>query len=196
MSSYFFLEAEKKSKNAALIEALKEYSESNQTLVYVIDRPLTDQKYSYKYSEALIVLSSKNKITIIDYGNNEDQFQDFVEDVIEDIGSISDKYLYKEVIGRPRMWRKSLLETELCIEKIRNITQLFKTTSLFQETDRKKLDLLISLFIGSINDIDRVKEDIPNTVLDKVKQKIQLFDGDQTRFIYKRFQIKNLSYLS
>jgi len=198
MSSYFFLEAEKKAKNASLIDALKDYSESNQTLVYVLDRPLTDQKYSYKYSDALIVLSSKKKITIIDYGNNENKFEDFVEDIIEDIGSISDKYLYKDVVGRPRIWRKSLLETELSIDEIDDINQLFDRISLSDETDNKKLDLLISLFIGSINDIDRVKEEIPTTILDKVKQKIQLFDGDQTRFIYqnpnkKKIRIQGLS---
>lgn len=198
MSSYFFLEAEKKAKNANLIDALKDYSESNQTLVYVLDRPLTDQKYSYKYSEALIVLSSKKKITIINYGNKEDQFEDFVEDVIEDIGSISDKYLYKDVIGRPRIWRKSLLETELSINETDNINQLFDSISLTEEADNKKLDLLISLFIGSINDIYRVKDDVPTTILDKVKQKIQLFDGDQTRFIYqnpdkKKIRIQGLS---
>ena len=198
MSSYFFLETEKKAKNANLIDALKEYSESNQTLVYVLDRPLTDQKYSYKYSDALIVLSSKRKIAIINYGNNEDQYEDFVEDVIEDIGSISDKYLYKEVVGRPRIWRKNLLETDFSIDEISNINDLFQGISLTDDAENKKLDLLISLFIGSINNIDRVKEEIPVTILDKVKQKIQLFDGDQTRFIYqnpdkKKIRIQGLS---
>ncbi|MBZ9627451.1 ATP-binding domain-containing protein [Psychroflexus sp. CAK1W] len=198
MSSYFFLEAEKKAKNASLIDALKDYSESNQTLVYVLDRPLTDQKYSYKYSDALIVLSSKKKITIIDYGNNKNKYKDFVEDIIEDIGSISDKYLYKDVVGRPRIWRKSLLETDLSINEIGDINQLFDSISLSDEADNKKLDLLISLFIGSINNIDRVKEEVPTTTLDKVKQKIQLFDGDQTRFIYqnpdkKKIRIQGLS---
>lgn len=198
MSSYFFLEAEKNAKNASLIDDLKDYSESNQTSVYVLDRPLTDQKYSYKYSDALIILSSKKKITIIDYGNNEDKFEDYVEDIIEDIGSISDKYLYKEVVGRPRVWRKSLLETELSINDFDNVSNLFDSISLDDEAESKKLDLLISLFIGSINDIDRVKEEIPTTILDKVKQKIQLFDGDQTRFIYqnpekKKIRIQGLS---
>lgn len=62
MSSYFFLEADKNAKNAKFIDALRDYSEVNQTLIYVLDRPLTDQKYSYKYSNALIVLSSKTKL--------------------------------------------------------------------------------------------------------------------------------------
>ncbi|MDF9799769.1 superfamily I DNA and RNA helicase [Catalinimonas alkaloidigena] len=198
MSSYFFLEAEKNAKNAVLIDKLKNFSESNQTLIYVLDKPLTDQKYSYKYSDALILLSSRRKIAIINYGSEEDQYEDFVEDVIEDIGSIADKYQYKEVVGRPRVWRKSLLETEISIDDITDINIFFDHLVVIDETDNKKLDLLISLFIGSINDIDRVKDTIPSTLLDKVKQKIQLFDGDQTRFIYqnpdkKKIRIQGLS---
>jgi superfamily I DNA and RNA helicase len=185
MSSYFFLEADKNAKNANFIDALRDYSEQNQTLIYVLDRPLTDQKYSYKYSNALIVLSSKNKIAIIDYGDNEEKFEDYVEDVVEDIGSIADKYLYKDVVGRPRVWRKSLLEIDLRFDQINDLNEFFNNITLKEESDNKKLDLLISLFIGSINDIERVKEEIPTTILDKVKQKIQLFDGDQTRFIYQ-----------
>ncbi|MDL2141618.1 DEAD/DEAH box helicase [Flavobacterium collinsii] len=185
MSSYFFLEADKNAKNANFLDALRDYSEINQTLIYVLDRPLTDQKYSYKYSNALIVLSSKNKIAIIDYGDNEEKFEDYVEDVVEDVGSIADKYLYKDVVGRPRIWRKSLLEIDLRFDEISDLNEFFNGITLKEESDRKKLDLLISLFIGSINDIERVKEEIPITLLDKVKQKIQLFDGDQTRFIYQ-----------
>ena len=44
---------------------------------------------------------------------------------------------------------------------------------------------MISLLTGSINDINRVKNDIPNNILDKIKQKILIFDGEQTRFIYQ-----------
>lgn len=197
MSSYFFLQSVQNVHNAEIIEELKDYAETQKQLIYVLDRPLTDQKYTYKYSSALIVLSPKNKIAIIDYGNKEDDFEDYVEDVIEDIGAISDKYLYKDVIGRTRKWRASLLQT-LDKKNISSIEELFEELSLSNATDIKNIDLLISLFIGSINDIERVKDDIPATILDKVKQKIQLFDGDQTRFIYeepkdKKIRIQGLS---
>jgi len=39
---------------------------------------------------------------------------------------------------------------------------------------------------GSINDIERVRADLPTSLLDRVKRKILLFDGDQTRFVYER----------
>lgn len=198
MSSYFFLQADKNAQNGDFLSKLEEYSIENKKLIYILDSPLTDQKYSYKYSQALIILSPNNKITIIDFGNGKAEFDDYIEDVIEDIGSISDKYLYKEVIGRTRVWRDSLIESEINYTSISDIDVFFKEIELVDENDKKKLDLLISLFIGSINDIDRVKQEVPITTLDKVKQKIQLFDGDQTRFVYekpdkKKIRIQGLS---
>lgn len=198
MSSYFYLNAEQNAYNADLIEALKKYSEENQTLIYLIDRPLTDQKYNYTYSNALILLSPKNKIAILDYGDRVNEFEEFVEDIIEDVGSISDKYNYKEIIGRTRKWRSSLVETIRNAQDISNFEGLLEDLELETDIERKKIDLLISLFIGSINDVYRVKEEVPTTTLDKVKQKIQLFDGDQTRFVYqtpqkKRIRIQGLS---
>lgn len=198
MSSYFYLQAEKNAQNAGFLNQLEEFANTSKKLVYVLDRPLTDQKYSYKYSQVIILLSPKHRIAVLDYGNKDNEFENYVEDVIEDVGSISDKYLYKEVIGRPRKWRTSLIETDLRLESVNNVKSLFERLQITDEIEIKKLDLLISLFIGSINDIDRVKQDVPDTILDKVKQKIQLFDGDQTRFVYqkpekKRIRIQGLS---
>lgn len=200
MSSYFFIHAEKNSNNADLIDSLEKYAEDNKTLIYVLNKPLTDQKYNYSYNDAIIVLSPKHKVFIINslLNGSDELFEDFVEDVLEDVGSISDKYLYKEVIGRPRQWRKKLVNERLTIKEIKDINDLFESNKLIDSRDIKDLDLLISLFIGSINDIDRVKDNVPVTLLDQVKQKIQLFDADQTRFIYeeipkKRIVIQGLS---
>lgn len=198
MTSYFYLQADKNQNNAEIFQKLENYADSQKALIYILNRPLTDQKYSYDYSKSFIVLSPKHKIAIIDFGNNQDKFGSYIEDVVEDIGSIADKYQYKNVIGRPRQWRKTLLETEIHLKNINDIDVFFDSIRIDDESERKNLDLLISLFIGSINDIDRVKDEVPLTTLDKVKQKIQLFDGDQTRFVYqkadkKRIRIQGLS---
>lgn len=185
MSSYFYLQAEQNSKNANFLEKLREFAETKKRLVYVLNRPLSDSKYKYEYLDALIVLSPKCKIAIVDFGDNSSKFEDYVEDVIEDVGSIADKFLYKEVIGRPRQWRLSLVKYDFNPIEVAEIESFFNDIELNDTTEIKKLDLLISLFIGSINDIERVKKSVPQTPLEKVKQKIQLFDGDQTRFIYK-----------
>ena len=193
MSDYFFLGAEKNSSNADFIDSIESYANSNKTLIYILDRPLTDNKYSYSYNNALILLSSKKKITIINCDHkNDSSYDDFVEDVIEDLSSISDKYQYKSVIGRSRHWRANLLETDLSITEIKDIPTLLQTVKLSDDLESKKVDLMISLFIGSINDINRVKDNVPTNLLDKVKQKIQLFDSDQTRFIYKNPEKKNI----
>ncbi len=193
MNSYIFIEAEKNSINADFISKLEEYANLQKRTIYVLNRPLTDQKYSYDYSSALILLSPNAKITIIDLNDKNDLFGEYVEDIIEDIGSISDKYLYKNVIGRPRKWKQNLIETGISIADDIAIEELFQRISVSDEKEKKKIDLLISLFIGSINDIERVKEEVPQTTLDKVKQKIQLFDGDQTRFVYQKIDNKRVT---
>lgn len=198
MTSYYYLQADKNKYNADFLDQLEQYADSQKSLIYVLNRPLTDQKYKYTYIQSLIVLAPKHKVAIVDFGNKTNEFGDYVEDVLEDIGSISDKYLYKDVLGRPRTWRNTLIDTELKIDEIKNVEEFLNTIKLTDEVEIKKLDLLISLFIGSINEIDRVKQEVPTTTLDKVKQKIQLFDGDQTRFVYqhpekKRVRIQGLS---
>jgi len=192
MSSYFFCSAEKNQHNAALIDNLVDYAENNKELIYVLDKPLTDQRYDYDYKNALILLIPKCKVTIINYGPSGADYDNFLEDVIEDLGSISDKYLYKEIIGRPRTWRSALIESEISYNDIFEIDALLDQIKLRDAAENKKVELLISLFIGSINDVDRVKETVPVTNLDKVKQKIQLFDGDQTRFVYQKLAKKRI----
>lgn len=186
MSSYFYNQIDKNTSNAGLLESLEYYAEENKKIIYVVNRPLTDLKYSYDYSDVLIILSPKNKIFFVNIGTEIDRFNNYVEDVTEDIGSISDKYLYKEILGRPRKWKEQLIRKDLGPEDFKSLDQLFQDNQITDGLEKKKVELVISLFIGSINDIERVKGEVPITLLDKVKQKIQLFDGDQTRFVYQK----------
>lgn len=182
-SSYFFDYIDRKPKTDKFIDSLCDYANENKQLIYALDRPLTDQKYSYNYSDAIIILSPKHKITIINYGDN-DLFGEYLEDIYEDIASISDKYDYKKVIGRKREWIDMFSVQSTSVD-ILSISELMTNNSINDDYNIKLIDLLISLFVGSINDVDRIKKEVPTTILDRVKQKIQLFDGDQTRFIYK-----------
>lgn len=183
-SSYFFDYIDRNTKTAKFIDSLYNYANENKKLVYALDRPLIDQKYSYNYSDAIIILSPKHKIAIINYGADKDQFDEYLEDVYEDLASISDKYDYKKIIGRKREWIDKFLVQSENVDTL-SISDLMTNTSISDDYDVKLMDLLISLFVGSINDADRIKKEVPTTTLDRVKQKIQLFDGDQTRFIYK-----------
>lgn len=196
----FFVQGEHEFKAKNLIKIIEDISTKKNLQIFVINRPLAESKYSYDYADYLLILIPKHKIMFLNFGNDEDVFEELVDDFVEDIGSISDKYQYKSVIGRPKKWRDELVHR---IEVSQNIiyeemAALINECALSDPLLQKKSDLLISLLTGSINDIERVKDGIPDNKLDKVKQKIQIFDGDQTRFIYnvpdqKRTTIQGLS---
>lgn len=179
------MQADKNQKNHNFIDSISSYCESTKTQAYVIDHPLGDNKYSYEYKDAIVLLIPKHKIVFINFTDDSDSFDDYSDDFIEDLGSISDKYRYKDQIGRPKAWREDLI----CKKHFTNDldVQSFLLSIKIEESSRQRVcELLISLLTGSINDIEKVGVEIPQTLLDKVKQKILLFDGDQTRFVYQQ----------
>lgn len=184
-SSYFYYNVQNENQdNHAFIKDVGRFSAENKIQSYIIDRPLGESKYVYDYDQALVLLVPKYKILFVNFEESRgEEFEDFVLDFVEDLGSISDKYRYKEHIGRPREWSKRLIETATISEDF-PIESLLESIYLQSPEDQKKCELLISLLTGSINDIERVGSDVPDTLLDRVKQKIQLFDGDQTHFVY------------
>ena len=185
MSSFFFLQAEKNSRNSFFIDKIAEWSEANKTQTYILDRPLGDDKYSYSHQESFVLLIPKHKLVFIDFSKNEEGFNDYIEDFTEDLGYLSDKYLYKEKIGRPRRWKDALITTIADVTDI-NIDKFINSIEVANAKDQRSIELLISLLTGSINDIQKVGIEVPETILDKVKRKIILFDGEQTRFIYQK----------
>ncbi len=190
MSDYFFTNVELNDQNRHILAGIKEYANKNKQQAYVLSAPLTDSKYDYSYQNGFIYLSSKMKITFFTSEELEsDDFQDYVEDVIEDVYSISDTYDYKKVLGRPRDWRQTLT---ICYayDEDTNVKLLLDDLRLDDKKQQRRLDLLLSLFIGSINKVTKDTLNEPKNLLEEVKNKIQLFDGDQTRFIYDQKRIK------
>jgi superfamily I DNA and RNA helicase len=186
-SSFFFLKAEQKQANNAFIRQLEQYANDQKIQVYVSDKPLGDNKYSYDFEHGLIVMIPKHKVMIINFDVVAYDFEEYAEDIIEDLGSISDKFNYKNVLGRARSWREEVLyiSERSFLNRPIDLPTLLRENQLTSQLLQKKSELLISLITGSINDIYRVKDTIPENILDKIKQKIQLFDGEQTRFIYQ-----------
>lgn len=190
MSNYFFTNIETNDQNRHILAGIKEYANKNKQQAYVLSAPLTDSKYDYSYQNGFIYLSSKMKITFFTCeGLESDDFQDYVEDVIQDVYSISDTYDYKKVLGRPRDWRQALTICYAYDEET-NVKLLLDDLRLDDKKQQRRLDLLISLFIGSINKVTKDTLNEPKNLLEEVKNKIQLFDGDQTRFIYDQKRIK------
>jgi superfamily I DNA and RNA helicase len=186
MSSFFFLQADENQANHEFIQNVENFAEQNKIQAYVINKPLGENKYTYSYSpNALILLVPKHQIIFVDFAHEEASFDAYVEEVIEDLGSISDKYRYKDFIGRPKSWANDLVTKIPNSEANSNIGTLLSRCMITSAEKQRKCELLISLLTGSINDIEKVKASIPESLLDKVKQKILLFDGDQTRFVYQ-----------
>ena len=184
-NSYFYPQAAKNNSNHRLLEDIERWSTSNRQQAYVLSKPLGDEKYSYEYESAIVILSPKRRLIFVDYGANPAEFDTFVEDFIEDLGSISDKYRYRLAIGRPRDWKD--LTVKIIYDPLTWSTESTLESAYIEEPARQRVsELLISLLTGSINNIDRVSGPEPVTLLDRVKQKILLFDGDQTRFIYQK----------
>ncbi|MDR0909742.1 MAG: ATP-binding domain-containing protein [Spirochaetaceae bacterium] len=188
-NSYFYTDIEHNAVFSKTIDFFESYAAKNHLQIYLINRPLGDNKYAYKQDKVCVVLIPKSKISFINLGESIDDYNDFYEDFIEDLGFISDKYDYKNVLGRPKEWKSRIT---LKIPEVTTYENILDLMRVDEPNDEKICDLVISLLTGSINDISRVQKNAPVTLLDKVKQKIILFDGDQTRFIYNQKKSKNI----
>ncbi len=197
-NNMFYCDIESNDSTKGVIELLTEYAQSSSSQVYIINAPLNveDDAYDYKYGAAILI--PKHKILLVDFSNDCDEFKDYCEDFIEDLGYLSEKYDYKMQLGRPRLWRNKLVES-VNVSELDSIEDIINKSSLDSVVDQRNADYLISLLIGSINDINRIGGQYPDTLLDQVKKKIILFDGDQSRFIYsdsstsKRITIQGLA---
>jgi superfamily I DNA and RNA helicase len=184
-NSFYFLQADRRQSNVAFLDQIELFAASAKEQIYVITRPLGDSRYGYDHEDAILVLSPKRKLSFIDFSGDDNSFEQFVDDFIEDLASISDKYRYKIAIGRPRNW-KSELVIKVRADATNSYEEWLNGSTLTDPAKQRTAELLVSLLTGSVNDIERVQADLPTDLLEKVKRKIQLFDGDQTRFIYEK----------
>lgn len=194
--SFFFSNVVVKTNNTGIINMLATYSEVYAIQFYIINAPLgMDTQPEYDYKDAIVILTPKHKICFVNLvSENHESFDDYVEDFLEDLGHQSEKYEYRKYLGRPRVWRNRLVVT-MDVAQIRNVDDILSYSQLSDEAEQRNADFLISLLIGSINNIARIGGEQPTTILDKVKKKIILFDGDQSRFIYTQPANKKRIYI-
>ncbi|MCG2607865.1 AAA family ATPase [Acinetobacter sp. SM34] len=189
-NEYFFKQLNSTTvKSNNISDELAIFSQSYNKQIYLIQSPLGEASEGYNISNALIILSPKYKLMFINLGEDERIFQTYCDDFIEDLASISNKYKYKDVIGRPREWRSNLVTSiDLSTSEITQevLIDIFESNYIELSADQRRLELIISLLTGSINNASKLNLDTPSTILDTVKQKILLFDGQQTRFIYEK----------
>lgn len=186
MSNKAFEKYDSSSNKVAVAERIKEITANSFGDIFIIDRALGEKKYNYERFPILILLIPGHRPFIINCDEDNDILESFMEDFIEDMGYLSDKFEYKDIIGRPRVWRNSLI----CQIKDGHSfdLEIINQNRIDEISLRRGSDLLISLLTGCINSAARIGTTSPETVIDKIKKKIILFDGDQTRFIYEILQ--------
>lgn len=189
-TSFFFSDIDSEYFDSKSVERLEIYSNNNYQHIYLINKPLSEKKYNYTVNKILIFLSPGYNINFVNLSLNDDEFDEIYEDFIEDLGHIADKYNYTDIISRPRKWKKFILQKsldEFIIETSNdaNINLFMKNNKLESEIEKRTVKLLISLLTGSINSVEKIGKELPESILQKVKKNIILFDGDQTRFIFE-----------
>lgn len=183
--NYIFVANVDVCRNFAYLAELEDYAKRNEMQVYVLSAPLIDNKYTSDYKKGLIIASSGHKILFVALDNDVDNedFQNYIDDTLEDIGSISDRYHFKEKIGRPRKWRENAVAM-ITSNNIASNPCILNDYKIYDPTEVRRVNIIISFLIGSINSAATIEVEAPINILESVKQKIQLFDTDQTRFIY------------
>ena len=194
LNNRLYISCKETSKNKSVIDKFNSYllQEDSTTQIYIITAPLGG-KYTYKYEEnVLVILIPKHKIIFLNLSDERSpDFENYYEDFIEDLASISDKYEYKGYIGRPRDWKENNTAKANLEDFNKGSLKEFLTSFELKDSKEQRIgEYLISLLIGSINDIQQKGIEVPETLLEKVKKNIVLFDGDQTRFIYREFSNK------
>ncbi|MEZ9495806.1 DEAD/DEAH box helicase, partial [Vibrio splendidus] len=179
MSEYCFFtpESQALAETAHIKETLEQYAETNKKQIYVLSRPLSKEDLTYEYEHAFVIFSSGRKPCFVDISNNEEEFKEYIDDFIDDIAFLSEKFQYRKKIGRKKRWLE-------LIESTTSDNLNLDSLILENPTDKRVADLLTSLVIGSINDVTKVDLEA-SSLLDSVKSKIVLFDTDQTGFVFK-----------
>lgn len=183
--SYFYIDFDDEN---SIFSKFNDYANKTKKQVYVLKKALATN-YSYMYDNACAVLIPNCSIMITNLKEEEKDFTTYFEDFIEDLGVLSDKYNYREVLGRPREW-KNLIKKYGYNDIKKDVKDIIDDIQENNQDNIRKIELLTSLLIGSINDIKRIGKETPVTLLDKVKRKIVLFDGTQSNFIYKNYNDK------
>ncbi|MDM2777309.1 AAA family ATPase, partial [Citrobacter sp. Cpo142] len=157
-------------------ELIDDFAEKYKKQTYVLCKPLSKDDAAYEYNNAIAIFSSGMKPCLINTGVDEDKFNYYVDDFLEDVSFLAEKFKYREKIGRKRDWEKYF--------QIVNLDNIDLESYLVDKALARRVDLITSLIVGSINDVSKIKLETDN-LLDSVKSKIILFDTDQTSFVFK-----------
>ena len=138
-NSMFYMNFEASSEQQeSCIEKIKEAGSDDVNPIYLLKKPIIDKKADYDYKDAFVVLMPKHKMIFINFGD-EDDFEEFQEDFIEDMGYISKKYDFIGIVGRPRKWQKEfaaavsgwIMSGKSCIHGFKKTEEIKKRSKVF-----------------------------------------------------------------
>lgn len=181
------------------VEAIKRIGlEDIMNPIYLLKKPIIDKKADYDYQDAFVVLMPKHKMIFINFGDEGELFEEFQDDFIDDIGYIAKKYDFINIVGRPRQWREDFVSEIQYSPEDFSFEDILKENEITGDELIRRGDIIISLATGSINEAERLGVGVPDNILDQIKRKIILFDGEQTKFIFdepkkKRITIQGLA---
>lgn len=155
---------------------IEEFANERKKQTYVVCRPLVKEDAVYEYDQAVVIFSSGARPCFLDLGGDTDAFEEYVSDFLEDISFLSDKFKYREKIGRKRNW------VDLFAKHTPNTFMQENLEGGAAES--RVVDLISSLVVGSINDVANIDLNA-RSLLDSIKSKIILFDTDQTSFVFR-----------
>lgn len=156
--------------------------------IFLIDRPIMESnEYEYDYKNGFLLLIKNYKVmflTVDSLENND--FITFQEDFLEDTGALARRYEYVSLIGRSRDWKSKGIISSICLDEETDFDHLLQENKL-DEVDSRVSNLIISLLTGSINNVSELDKDLfskKQTLLESIKNRIMLFDTNQTKFVY------------
>ncbi|WP_022852667.1 DEAD/DEAH box helicase [Thermodesulfatator atlanticus] len=154
--------------------------------IYVLNVPLPlkhSRKYEYE-KHAFMIIIPGYKIIFCDLSKNSELFKEYQYDILDSISELLGVYGFKdkEFIGRPHKWFDKIKEE---INSPENLDELdFDYYRIENLEDRKRCEIVISLLLGSINDANKITTLMPEGVIEKIKQRIIIFDAYQLKFLY------------
>ena len=172
--------------------------------IYIFQKPMlvSEDKEYYKMGITLVIQNTSIiSVNCSSNTNDKELFEEYCDDIIDDINSLaSEKYpQYFKLLGRKRKWMK--------LFKVYNYDEVeeIQFFNLSTKSESRKIKILSSLIIGSINDFDnfdvdileKLKKEHPEYIVDMDIKPVgdhEVVDSS-TRYGYCLMKAKDLGYL-
>lgn len=178
--------------NSKVFIKLHQYLENQKKIpvdsIYLISKPIMESnEYEYDYKNGFLLLIKNHKVMFFTTDSlDNDDFITFKEDFLEDTGALARKFEYVGLIGRSRDWKSKEIISSICLDEETDFSYLLQENKL-DEVKSRVSNLIISLLTGSINNISELDKELfsqEQTLLESIKNRIMLFDTNQTKFVY------------